>query len=73
MSLNNLPAGDKFRREVRTEWGGINLNESAGDGELIEALNMSSRVGKIPWRRKWVPTPVFLFGQFHGQIGRAHV
>lgn len=43
MSLNNLPAGDKFRREVRTEWGGINLNESAGDGELIEALNMSSR------------------------------
>lgn len=43
MSLPNLPAGDKFRREVRTEWGGINLNENAGDGELIEALNMSSR------------------------------
>ena len=43
MSLPNLPAGDKFRREVRTEWGGINLNENAGDGELIEAVNMSSR------------------------------
>ena len=43
MSLPNLPAGDKFRREVRTEWGGINLNENAGDGELIEAMNMSSR------------------------------
>ena len=43
MSLPNLPAGDKFRREVRTEWGGLNLNENAGDGELIEALNMSSR------------------------------
>ena len=43
MSLPNLPAGDKCRREVRTEWGGINLNENAGDGELIEAMNMSSR------------------------------
>lgn len=43
MSLPKLPAGDKYRREVRTEWGGINLNENAGDGELIEAMNMSSR------------------------------
>ena len=43
MSLPNLPAGDKFRREVRTEWGGLNLNENAGDGELIVAMNMSSR------------------------------
>ena len=24
-------------------------------------------VGKIPWRRKWKPTPVFLPGKFHGQ------
>ena len=22
---------------------------------------------KIPWRRKWQPTPVFLPGEFHGQ------
>ena len=26
-----------------------------------------SRVRKIPWRRKWQPTPVFLPGEFHGQ------
>ena len=25
-------------------------------------------VGKIPWRRKWQPTPVFLPGEFHGQM-----
>ena len=25
------------------------------------------RVGKIPWRRKWQPTPVFLPEKFHGQ------
>ena len=24
-------------------------------------------VGKIPWRRKWQPTPVFLPGKTHGQ------
>ena len=24
-------------------------------------------VGKIPWRRKWQPTPVFLLREFHGQ------
>ena len=24
-------------------------------------------VGKMPWRRKWQPTPVFLPGEFHGQ------
>ena len=24
-------------------------------------------VGKIPWGRKWQPTPVFLPGKFHGQ------
>ena len=23
-------------------------------------------VGKIPWRRKWQPIPVFLPGEFHG-------
>ena len=24
-------------------------------------------VGKLPWRRAWQPTPVFLPGEFHGQ------
>ena len=27
----------------------------------------NSWVGKIPWRRKWQSTPVFLSGKFHGQ------
>ena len=26
-----------------------------------------SLVRKIPWRRKWQPTPVFLLGKYHGQ------
>ena len=24
-------------------------------------------VGEIPWRREWLPTPVFWPGKFHGQ------
>ena len=28
---------------------------------------MDSGVGKIPWRKNWQPTPVFLPGEFHGQ------
>ena len=24
-------------------------------------------VGRIPWRREWQPTPVFLPGEFHRQ------
>ena len=28
-------------------------------------------VGKIPLRREWQPTPVFLPGEFHGQSGPA--
>ena len=26
-----------------------------------------SWLGKFPWRREWLPTPVFLPGEFHGQ------
>ena len=33
---------------------------SAGDTSLI-------LVGKIPWRRKWKPTPIFLPGNSYGQ------
>ena len=38
----------------------MNLRASAGD-----VFNPS--VGKVPWRRKWQPNPVFLPGEFHGQ------
>ena len=30
-------------------------------------LRSDSWMGKIPWRRKWQPSPVFLPGEFHGQ------
>ena len=76
MSLNNLPAGDKFRREVRTEWGGINLNESAGDGELIEALNMSSRefplLANARLSRTGIPADIVVPYTYDGLLGYIH-
>ena len=33
----------------------------------MQGLGFAPWVGKIPWRRKWQPTPVFLPGESHGQ------
>ena len=73
MSLPNLPAGDKFRREVRTEWGGINLNENAGDGELVEAINMSSReyplLANARIAKAAAPEQIIVPYTYNGQLG----
>jgi len=39
-----------------------NLPANAGD---IKRCEFDPWVGKIPWRRAWQPTPVFLPGEFH--------
>ena len=33
----------------------------------MQEMWFSPWVGKIPWRRKWQPTPVFLRGEVHGR------
>ena len=33
----------------------------------MQKTQVQSLVGKIPWRREWQPSPVFLPGEFHGQ------
>ena len=38
-----------------------NLPAGPGDSGSIPG------VGKIPWRRAWQPTPIFLPGEFHRQ------
>ena len=40
-----------------------NLSAYAED----KKCGFNSSVGKIPWRRVWQPTPVFLPGESHGQ------
>ena len=32
----------------------------------VQETWVDSWVGKIPWRREWLPTPVFWPGEFHG-------
>ena len=45
----------------------LNGNESACTaGDVGEAGSVPG-LGKMPWRKKWQPTPVFLPGEFHGQ------
>ena len=41
-------------------------NLPANDGEVMRC-RFNPQVGKIPWRRAWQPTPVFLPGESHGQ------
>ena len=33
----------------------------------MQEIRLDPSVGRIPWRRKWQPTPVFLPGESHGQ------
>ena len=33
----------------------------------MQEIRFDPWVGKIPWSREWLPTPVFLTGEFHGQ------
>ena len=33
----------------------------------IKEIGFDPWVEKIPWRKKWQPTPLFLPGEFHGQ------
>ena len=40
--------------------------ESASQWRRPKRCEFSPWAGKIPWRRKWQPTPVFLSGKSHG-------
>ena len=40
-------------------------NLPSNEGDARDRFN--PWIGKIPWSRKWQPTPVFLPGKFHGQ------
>ena len=46
---------------------GHNAKGSACQRRRCERCGFDPWVGKIPWSRKWQPTPVFLPGEFHGQ------
>ena len=47
--------------------GGLAGKEPTYQCKSCKRHKFSPWVGKIPWRRKWQPTLVFLPGKFHGQ------
>ena len=51
--------------------GGASGKEPACQCTRHNRWGFNPWVGKIPWRREWLPTPVFLPGEFHGQRSQA--
>ena len=47
--------------------GGDSGKEATCQQRRSKRLGFDPWVGKIPWRRKWQSTPVFLPGESHGQ------
>ena len=47
--------------------GGTSGKEPACHCRRCRRRGFDPWVGKIPWRRAWQPTPVFLPGELHGQ------
>jgi len=47
--------------------GGDSGKESNSQCRRCKRCEFNPWVGKIPWSRKWQPTPVLLTGKFHGQ------
>ena len=66
--LNNQP---QFHCSP-TYWGFIRklaslVAQSVKNRPAVQETKIRSLVGKIPWRRKWHTTPVFLPGELYGQ------
>ena len=50
--------------------GGTSGKESACQCRRLKRLGFYPKVGKMPWRRKWQPTPVFLPRESQGHRSR---
>ena len=61
----SLPASESFPMSQLFTWGGQSIGVSASASVL--PMNTQDWVRKIPWGKKWQPTPIFLPGKFHGQ------
>ena len=71
----NIELGSKIHEERMAFIGFVSLLWGFPGGSVIKNLPTSQCrrhgfnpwIRKIPWRRKWQPTPVFLPGKSHGQ------
>ena len=71
--------GLKYSREIMMDsrnhrlYVRVKAKNGLPGGSVVKTIHLTSRrcgfhpwVKKIPWRRKWQSTPVFLPGEFHG-------
>ena len=54
-------------REIVGFSGGTSGKEPACQCRRYKKLGFNHWIRKIPWRRKWQPTRIFLPGESHGQ------
>ena len=47
--------------------GSLLMAQRVKNLSAMQEAQVSHWIGKITWRRGWLPTPVFLPGEFHGQ------
>ena len=60
--------------QTHVHWGfpgGSVGKESACQYRRHKRCGFDPWIGKIPWKRKWQPTPIFLPGKFHEQSSLA--
>ena len=60
----------RFNTEAGVIWGlprWLSCKESTCQCRRCRRCGLDPWLRKIPWRRKWKPTPVFLSGESHGQ------
>ena len=69
-SMESQDMTEQLNNKKEKVWGfpsGANGKESAGQQRKCKIPGFDPWVWKIPWRRKWQPTPVFLPGESYGQ------
>ena len=73
LCYSQLPLGcvnntfkDKYSTLQASWW--LSGKESPCQYRRCRRSRLDPWVGKIPWRRKWQPTPVFLPGKSHGGV-----
>ena len=77
--MTDPKSGDLFAPWLHIWWLWLTMGFSRRHGSKestcqyrrSKTCRFSPWVGKIPWRREWQPTPVFLPGKFHGESSLA--
>ena len=66
--LTVIPNGKNVYQNINSypQWVSL-LPQAVKNLPAVQETQVFSWVRKIPWRREWLPTPVFLPGEFHGQ------